>query len=317
MKANKSAAAAILALTLTLPAGILSTINAADAAPVNEAEATQGAASSNKATAFGNAVYNKATKLLKEQDVAYAKAYITKHIRSVTPYQATMLVLKLENAIDKALSAKTDAIYKIGIQDELMKLYKYGESIQTTINKIKNDALKQMLINLRDGGYKLHTTEGVVFPIVDYKSLEIYKPYINQDIRAYIDIMVVESEKVAVNDGALVISWSEVIQRGVAQENFLQSYPKSNRVADVERMLRFTELSLFYGYNNTPLFMYENNQLDPKARQALDKALAGKDVADHAFLSKLKEWSDVLKANQDRLTEEVQQHRSKAVPLDV
>ncbi len=310
-KSKKSAIAAILALILTTQTGVI-----ANAAPASVSQAGSTAVSS-KATAFGNAVYNKASKLLKETDVAYAKAYITKHIRSVTPYQATMLVLKLENAMNDALPAKTDKVYEIGIQDKLMNLYKFGEPINTTINKAKDDTLRKVLINLRDSGYRLYTTEGVIFPIIDYTTLKPYKPYINKDLQAYIDIMIVESEKPAVSDAALVIPWSEVIERGLAQEAFITTYPKSNRTADVKLKLRFTELSLFYGYNNTPLFKYEDNLLDPEVRQAFDSVLKDSDaVSKSALLKKLKSWSEVLESNKDKLTQEVEQYRAKAVPLD-
>ncbi|MFE0556469.1 hypothetical protein ACFW1P_11145 [Paenibacillus sp. NPDC058910] len=310
-KSKKSAIAAILALILSIQTGVIA--NAATA-PVSQASST---AVSSIATAFGNAVYNKASKLLKESDVAYAKSYITKHIRSVTTYQATMLVLKLENAMNDALPAKTDKVYEIGIQDKLMNLYKYGEPINTTINKAKDDTLRKVLINLRDSGYRLYTTEGVIFPIIDYTTLKPYKPYINKDLQAYIDIMIVESEKPAVSDAALVIPWSEVIERGLAQEDFITTYPKSNRAADVKLKLRFTELSLFYGYNNTPLFKYEDNLLDPEVRQAFDNVLKDSDaVSKSALLKKLKSWSEVLESNKDKLTQEVEQYRAKAVPLD-
>jgi len=309
LKSKKSAIAAILALILSFQTGII-----ANAAPASQAGSN---AVSSKAAAFGNAVYNKANQLLKESDVAYAKSYITKYIRSVTAYQATMLVLKLENAMNDALPAKTDKVYEIGIQDKLMNLYKYGEPINTTINKTKDETLRKVLINLRDSGYRLYTTEGVIFPIIDYTTLKPYKPYINKDIQAYIDIMVVESEKPAVSDAALVIPWSEVIDRGLKQEAFISSYPKSNRTADVKLKLRFTELSLYYGYNNTPLFKYEDNLLDPEVRQAFDKALKDSDaVSKSALLKKLKSWSDVLESNKDKLNQEVERYRAKAVPID-
>lgn len=309
LKSKKSAIAAILALILSIQTGVI-----VSAAPASQ---TGSNAVSSKAAAFGNAVYNKANKLLKESDVAYAKSYITKHIRSVTAYQATMLVLKLENAMNDALPAKTDKVYEIGIQDKLMNLYKFGEPINTTINKTKDETLRKVLINLRDSGYRLYTTEGVIFPIIDYTTLKPYKPYINKDIQAYIDIMVVESEKPAVSDAALVIPWSEVIDRGLTQEAFISAYPKSNRTADVKLKLRFTELSLYYGYNNTPLFKYEDNLLDPEVRQAFDKALKDSDaVSKSALLKKLKSWSDVLESNKDKLNQEVERYRAKAVPID-
>lgn len=309
LKSKKSAIAAILALILSIQTGVI-----ASAAPASQAGSN---AVSSKATAFGNAVYNKANKLLKESDVAYAKSYITKHIRSVTAYQATMLVLKLENAMNDALPAKTDKVYEIGIQDKLMNLYKFGEPINTTINKTKDETLRKVLINLRDSGYRLYTTEGVIFPIIDYTTLKPYKPYINKDIQAYIDIMVVESEKPTVSDAALVIPWSEVIDRGLTQEAFISAHPKSNRTADVKLKLRFTELSLYYGYNNTPLFKYEDNLLDPEVRQAFDKVLKDSDaVSKSALLKKLKSWSDVLESNNDKLNQEVERYRAKAVPID-
>lgn len=309
LKSKKSAIAAILALILSIQTGVI-----ASAAPASQAGSNT---VTSKAAAFGNAVYNKANKLLKESDVAYAKSYITKHIRSVTAYQATMLVLKLENAMNDALPAKTDKVYEIGIQDKLMNLYKYGEPINTTINKTKDETLRKVLINLRDSGYRLYTTEGVIFPIIDYTTLKPYKPYINKDIQAYIDIMVVESEKPAVSDAALVIPWSEVIDRGLTQEAFISAYPKSNRTADVKLKLRFTELSLYYGYNNTPLFKYEDNLLDPEVRQAFDKVLKDSDaVSKSALLKKLKSWSDVLESNKDKLNQEVERYRAKAVPID-
>lgn len=309
LKSKKSAIAAILALILSIQTGVI-----ASAAPASQAGSN---AVSSKATAFGNAVYNKANKLLKESDVAYAKSYITKHIGSVTAFQATMLVLKLENAMNDALPAKTDKVYEIGIQDKLMNLYKYGEPINTTINKTKDETLRKVLINLRDSGYRLHTTEGVVFPIIDYTTLKPYKPYINKDIQAYIDIMVVESEKPAVSDAALVIPWSEVIDRGLTQEAFISAYPKSNRTADVKLKLRFTELSLYYGYNNTPLFKYEDNLLDPEVRIAFDKVLKDSDaVSKSPLLKKLKSWSDVLESNKDKLNQEVERYRAKAVPIE-
>ncbi|MHA2854282.1 hypothetical protein ACXZ7E_09850 [Paenibacillus lautus] len=309
LKSKKSAIAAILALILSIQTGVI-----ASAAPASQAGSNT---VSSKAAAFGNAVYNKANKLLKESDVAYAKSYITKHIRSVTAYQATMLVLKLENAMNDALPAKTDKVYEIGIQDKLMNLYKYGEPINITINKTKDETLRKVLINLRDSGYRLYTTEGVIFPIIDYTTLKPYKPYINKDIQAYIDIMVVESEKPAVSDAALVIPWSEVIDRGLTQEAFISAYPKSNRTADVKLKLRFTELSLYYGYNNTPLFKYEDNLLDPEVRQAFDKVLKDSDaVSKSALLKKLKSWSDVLESNNDKLNQEVERYRAKAVPID-
>ncbi|MEK3731941.1 MULTISPECIES: hypothetical protein [unclassified Paenibacillus] len=307
MKSKMSAAAMIVVLALSFQTFAVS--GAAIAASATD----QTTSSSSKAAAYAKAVYNKAVKLLKEKDIPYAKAYITKHIRSVSQYQATLLVLRLENAMNAKLGAYTDRMFTPGTQETIMKVYKYGEPINTTISKIKDTNLRSLLADLRDSGYRLHTAEGVVFPIIDYKTLLPYKPYISKDIQDYIDIMVVESEKVAVSDAALVIPWSEVIERALAQEVFLKNHPNSNRAKDVRQMLKFNEISLFYGYNNTPLFQYTSNTVNPEALEAIRKAVSG-DLSGSSFLTKLKGWYDILKDNDGKLTQEVWKYRADLVP---
>lgn len=305
MKSKPSAAAIILVLALSVQTFAYSGIAGA--------EAVAGQTLTSKEKAFANAVYNKAVKLLKERELSYAKAYITKHIRNVSKYQATLLVLRLENAMNASLNTNTDKMFTPGTQEAIMKVYKYGEPINTTLTKIKDPSLRSLLVELRDSGYRLHTAEGVVFPIVDYKTLVPYKPYISKDIQDYIDIMVVESEKVAVSDAALVIPWSEVIRRGLAQEAFIKDHPNSNRTKDVKQMLKFNEISLFYGYNNTPLFQYTSNAVDPEALEAIRKAVSG-DVSGSSFLTKLKGWYDMIEKNGGKLTQEVWKYRADHVP---
>lgn len=299
--------AALLALTVSLETG------AAAAGTATSANTTSAAAAS-KSSAFANAVYNKAVTLLKKKDgLAYAKSYITKHIKSVNKSQATLLVLKLENAANAGLVSSTDKLLVAKHQTALSKIFKQGDSIAKVLSRTKDQQLRKLLIHLRDSGYKLHAMEGTIYPIVDYAALKGYKPYINKDIQSYIDIMSVESGKPSVGDAALLISWSEVIDRALAQEAFIQAFPKSNRAQLITMIYNGSMTYLYYGMPNTPLFDYNKKTLDPDARKAFDKALA-QNVSKSRFLQKLKAWSDILKQNGDKLTPQVEKHQKSAAP---
>ena len=299
--------AALLALTVSFETGATA---AGNAISVN---ATSAAAAS-KSSAFAKAVYNKAVTLLKKKDgLAYAKSYITKHIKSVNKSQATLLVLKLENAANAGLVSSTDKLLEAKHQTILSNIFKQGDSIAKVLTRTKDQQLRKLLIDLRDSGYKLQAMEGTIYPIVDYATLKGYKPYINKDIQSYIDIMAVESGKPSVGDAALLISWSEVINRTLAQEAFIEAFPKSNRAQLITMKYNGSMAYLYYGMPNTPLFDYSKKTLDPDARKAFDKALA-QDVSKSTSLQELKAWSDILKQNGDKLTPQVEKYQKSAAP---
>ncbi|WP_054955673.1 hypothetical protein [Paenibacillus dakarensis] len=300
--------AAALALTLALETG-------AAAAPSTADSQTTAVDQAAKSTAFANAVYNKAETLLKKKDgLAYAKSYITKNIHHLTKSQATRIVLKLENAVNAGIAGNTDKLLKERYQLSLRTTFKQGSSITTVLNRTKDTQLRALLADLKDSGYKLRALEGSVYPIVDYNSFKPYQPYVNKDIQRYIDMMSTESSNPSVGDAALLISWSEVIERALVQESFIRSFPVSNRSRSVASMYDASLAYLFYGMPNTPLFSYDTKKLDPDARTAFDKLLAKKGLSNNSLRQKLKAWSDVLKQNGDKLTAQVDKHRRASVP---
>ncbi|KKO55079.1 hypothetical protein [Paenibacillus sp. DMB20] len=303
-----SALAALLALAVSLETGT---------AAVHAAGTTDKAAvsASSKSAAYAKTVYNKATALLKKKDgLAYAKSYMTKHIKSVTKYQATLLVLKLENAVNASLVSATDKLLADRNQTILNGIYEQGDSISKVLGETKDVQLRKLLTDLRDSGYKLHAIEGMIYPIIDYDAFKVYQPYVNPDIKAYINLMAEESAKPSVGDAALLISWSEVIDRGLAQEAFIKAHPKSNRAQLVKMMYNGSLTYLYYGMPNTPLFDHDTQALDPAARKAYDDALAKHDVGKSEFLQKLESWSDILRVNDDKLTKQVEKRRESSAP---
>ncbi|MNC73132.1 hypothetical protein D3C75_1242820 [compost metagenome] len=70
----------------------------------------------------------------------------------------------------------------------------------------------------------------------------------------------------------------------------------------------------FYGQNNTPLFHYDNLEMDLEAQKAYSSILA-KHNGSSQFLEKLDGLMKLLKENGYKLDEGVQQYLKTEVPL--
>lgn len=140
---------------------------------------------------------------------------------------------------------------------------------------ITDDSVRALLTESYGYGYKLETSEGMYYPVMHYEGFKFFKPYIGKDIAAYIDLMAADTNKPALNDAAIVISWDELINRTLALESYVKEYPKSNRTGAVKDKLKLMETFVFYGSNNTPAYEYlakgELTTIDPELKQAYEK----------------------------------------------
>ncbi|MCJ8014086.1 hypothetical protein MUG84_20450 [Paenibacillus sp. KQZ6P-2] len=311
MKFGKSAitaAALIAAISLQAGAGV---IHAEEANAATNTVSVSTAASAKAAHA--NAIYNHMMNLLKSPaKQAEAVSYMEKNIYQVTPYQATLMVLKLENAEKAILDAWNDKFFKDSIQTKLQKLMKPGDDLTALIIKTNDKNLKALLKGARDSGYRLETSEGMYYLVLDYPRFQKVRAYVSADIKSYIDIMTAETKAPFANDAALSISWTEVTKRSLSQEAFVKSFPHSNRTAQAKSLYsQYLNISL-YGLNNTPMFDYDTKKVNAKAKAALEAAVSKGDPSNSDYLKKIKGFLDVLKKNNDVLTPEVDKYRKAA-----
>ncbi|MWV47071.1 hypothetical protein GRF59_26090 [Paenibacillus sp. HJL G12] len=311
MKFTKSAfTAAALIAAISLQAGAGAT-HAAGTTTVNQTVSASTAASAK--TAHANAVYNHMMSLLKSPSKqAEAVSYMEKNIYQVTPWQGSMMVLKLENAEKAHLDAWNDKFFKDSIQTKLMKLMKSGDDLTALINKTNDKSLKSLFKGARDSGYRIDTSEGMYYLVLDYPRFQKVRSYVSADIKSYIDIMTAETKAPFANDAALSIGWTEVTKRALAQEAFVKSFPHSNRTAQVKSLFnQYLSISMS-GLNNTPLFDYDTKKVDAKAKAALQAAVSKGDPTKSGYIKKLQGFLDVLKKNNDTLTPEVDKYRKAA-----
>ncbi|WP_150274774.1 hypothetical protein [Paenibacillus tepidiphilus] len=301
---------AVFAVTLGLQAGW------AAPAPVHAAGLPAGATPA-AGSGHAAAVYKAALPLLADSaKLPQAIRYLNANMYAVTEYQATILVLKLENLHKSALPAWEKRFASQSVQRELESVYKPGSSLAELAARTKNTAVRSLLSSAGEHGYKLETAEGTYFPVIDYAAYRKYKMYVMDDIRDYITIMSGESDLPPSKDNGLVIAWSEVTARALSTEQFVRSHPKSNRLPAIKALHEAYVANTFYGQNNSPLFHYDNGEMDLEAQKAYTGLLAktGK-LENSPYLQKLDGFMKLLKESGYKLDDSVEAYLKEKVPL--
>jgi hypothetical protein len=292
----------VLAVTLGLAAVPMGMIHA------------EGAVSASTNT-HAEAVYKAALPLLSTSDkLPAAIKYLNSNMYAVSSYRATMLTLQLENLHKAALKSWENKFSSSTVQRKLTAIYKAGVSMNTLAETTQDLSLRMLLKSASESGYKLETAEGAFYPVIDYGAYRKYKIYVSNDISAYISIMATESDLPSSKDNGLVIAWTEVAARALSQEQFIQNYPKSNRISAVNSLYKIYVNNTFYGQNNTPLFHYDNLEMDLEAQKAYSGILT-KNSDNSPFLQKLDGFIKLMKDNGYKLTDEVEQYRKTTLPL--
>ncbi len=285
-------------------------------APLSGVAAAASSNTDNKVTtASSTTIYKTFRSMLsKKNGLPAADTYLESHINQVTTHHATLMVLQLENARNKALTAMTDRLLVPNVQDKMIKAYKWNDSFTQLMSRTKDTSLRALLQQARDSGYRLVMLEGSLYPIMNYMAFQKYISYVKPDIKQYINIMGVETSNLATDDGALVVGYQEILNRALNQERFLNEYPKSNRVKQVENLMNNYTLYTFYGLNNTPLFDYETNKMTANAQKGYKAVLQRSNSEDSAFLAKLDKFMDIVTEAKFEKTNVVEKWLEQNVP---
>ncbi|WP_145326186.1 hypothetical protein [Paenibacillus xylanexedens] len=267
-------------------------------------------------TASSTTIYKTFQSMLyKKNGLPAADTYLESHIKKVTKHHATLMVLQLENARLKALSAMTDRLLVPNVQDKMIKAYKLNDSLTKLMERTQDSDLRALLKEARDSGYRLVMLEGSLYPIMNYAAFVKYNSEIKEDISSYISIMTRETKNLPADDGALVIGYQEILLRALGQERFLELHPKSNRAKQVHNLLNSYTLYTFYGLNNTPLFDYDTNKMVANAQRGYNGVLQRLASVDSEFLTKLDAFMDVVKESKYEKTAAVEKWLEQNVPV--
>ncbi|WP_238654978.1 hypothetical protein [Paenibacillus piscarius] len=296
---TKTAKAVLLGTALTLAGGTVFT----GAQPVAAASASD-----------AQAVYNQFRKYVSNPaSLAQARKYLMNHISKAGSWYGTVMTLQLENAQRAGLERFSEKLYPESVQKALMDAQINNDMTYTEILKrVKQPAVRKLIEEIWDKGYKLESSEGMYYPVMHYEGFKVFKPYVSKDIAAYIDIMATESNKPSTFDAGIVITWDELIGRAAIMSDYVQDYPKSNRAAAIRNEMAYTVPLVLLGSDNTPAYDYDTMELDPELRRAYDQVLMD-GPGDNKVLNILAKLMPLLDAAGNKKTPEVEAYLKQIV----
>ncbi|ANF96330.1 hypothetical protein [Paenibacillus bovis] len=249
-------------------------------------------------------------RLQKPATLGWARATLVNRIDEFTPTQATLAVLQLENAYNNYWTTAMDQMIKPNLQQAIGQIYKPGMTMLTASGQVKKPKYQMVLQDLAHMGYKLEATEGTYYPVVDYKSFQVFNHYIQPDIRDYINIMAAETEQPTSEDAGIVIGWDELLKRTLAMETFLNTYSSSNRRTPVQELYDREKMYVFHGTDNTPLFEYGTLTIDPEAKKAYQIVLDSKtntQIQNSQVLTYLQKYLQLIEQSSGKKSTEIVQ----------
>ncbi len=241
------------------------------------------------------------------QKIGEVIQFMDDNISKVSPENVSVMILALEDLQMNDLPT-FEQKFTSGeeLQVKLRELLK-GNVDEIKIENIDDAEIKSLLEETKNNGYKIETAEGYYFPIIDYQFYKTFTPKATEEIQDYFDIMAVESNQVPAKDGALMVSWDEIVERALAQEAFLKQYPNSERLDEITELYKRYEMFTFFGLNNTPLFSYDTKKIDTEAKSVyMDTVSRG---IESNYTEMLKNFLEFLAKNNDTLNNEVDAFR--------
>ncbi|AIF50445.1 hypothetical protein [Pelosinus sp. UFO1] len=237
--------------------------------------------------------------------------FINETISVVSSENASKMILTLEKNQQLDLTKLEEKYGNDKIQEKIAKNFR-GDFSESYINSIQDKVIKDLLLETKNKGLKIETAEGFYFPVIDYSFYKKYQSNLTSDIAAYIDIMSVESDKVAVKDAGLMISWDEVVKRATNQEGFIKEFSNSAKKEDVKTLLKRYLIVALYGTNNTPLFSYEDKLMIPAAKKSYLETIPS-NGNEGSFSRIMSDYLTLVKKNDYKLTQEVDEYRKTAI----
>lgn len=235
-----------------------------------------------------------ATELVKlDEEPEKMIALIESGIQNAGQDGAEIMVSGLETLQESHLADYTDLLLTEENQKALMGMEKDDLNNQETYSSIENKELADLLGKLRKSGYRFDNFEGSWYPIVDYSSYKRYSEFLSQEMKDYIELMAVESDKVSMKDAAIVIDLKDLSNRLILAENYIVKYGASSRVDRVKESYAGYLWNLIGGSNNTPIYDFETKEIKPEVREAYETF--SRENPDLVSTKAVRNWIEVLR----------------------
>jgi hypothetical protein len=198
-----------------------------------------------------------------------AKLLLEGKISDASNMMADEYVAYYEERLISELNKVSDMFFVGTIQEDLSSEFNYGYFSRSQLQDIKAIDTIEKIDPLYDIGYKVETSEGMYYPIVDYSVLYKYEDKVTTGVQKYLRLMKRQSDIMAYSDAAVVVPWSELGERLLMAEALQDMHLPKGMKERAEMEYKWNFMTFVFGTNNTPVFDYENKTItDPEILSA-------------------------------------------------
>lgn len=232
------------------------------------------------------------------EEAADVIAFLNTNIANADQVTADTMLRGLHVYYDTHLEAAQNAFFTASMQDVLVK--EPWPITEETAASIQDEAVRKLVQTALNGGYKLEMVEGSIYPIVDYSYQKGYSKHLSEQMKAFVELQAVESDKVPAKDGGLIISWDELAERALLAEAFMTKYKDSPESGAVQNKFVNSYLMMYInGLVNTPIYDLETFKLLDEAKASYQKTVA---EAPQSVTGRITaRFLDVLASTDDRI----------------
>jgi hypothetical protein len=181
--------------------------------------------------------------------------FIDENIKDATPEFASEMLYSIMKLCEEYKFDFTDKLSNQDVQSEIISLLPSFEQIDLNVlTGSGSQKVKELAQEAIDKKYRLIAVEGFIAPVVDYKAYDIYRPYITQEMKDYIDIKLDESERPSVMDAGIVIPVEDFVDRIIKSMDYAAKYPDSPRTDEVSKFNNGRIFVYLSGIDNNPVF---------------------------------------------------------------
>ncbi len=238
-------------------------------------------------------------------DLIQMSAYLSDNIDKVSAETADLMLQLYEKIQMQLLPTYQDAFFDDSIQGILLT-YSIEEIRQ---NQVKEEPVQALLTEAAAVGYKMEAIEGTVAPYIDYGYFAAFSEFATESTGAFYKLMKIESDNPPQKDAALIIPWSDVLERGLGFESYIKDNPGSFYEDRARVHLKGYEFLAINGSANVPLFDYDSKEMDADAKAAYI-AFVGQGLQTE-FATLIKTYVNLLETHDFTKTAEVEAFMSE------
>lgn len=241
--------------------------------------------------------------------------YLIEHIKDYDKYELTNLITAHINVLaenQSNINLELDRLfnkYQEGNSSDYL-FYNYGLTVErlNDIEFLKREKTLQLEPDLKDYlikhlnlGYKLESSEGIYYYLIDnQRFIDLFGNSITNEYRDYLKIKAKESNQLHQLNGNLMIEKDKLAERIIQIESFMITYPYSEYIDEVGLQYKNYITVFLYGSINTPNYDINNKYSEGSLAVFLETL---NNYPDTHFAEIIKTLLDYLLVNQNIITD--------------